>query len=880
MKPDKTPASVNAPSNTIIRRIILWFGLLLIAIIGNIVYSAFQENKNIRRHISDDLDVKLGIASSILDNEVEKLKIITGIVREQNKKFSDFLDYDKLIPITVMIRNTSMIHAIDFIFVFDEDGNLLTTNRTGNKTPEPSLYNTLIRDTQERTGVEKIPKSVLMHQIPEFRLNSASDILCIKSVIRIYSDTGDIYGHIVLANLINNNQKLAEKIANTVEAQVVFFDQDHNTVLTSFSEHEIPCPTGKIIAFHGKSYVSRMKDIKDFTGQAIGRLAVMFDNKRFTDQRRQQLLRNLLPLIVSVFISLALFYLLKVRVFNKISLLIIALRMVTKKEGDLSIRLEIPTEVGNLDEVEYMCIDFNHMMEKLEETHNQQLETEEALRSAKEVAEAATRAKSEFLANMSHEIRTPMNAILGFSEILLNRVENPQQKAYLSNIYSSGKALLSLINDILDLSKIEAGKMEIQPEPVNIRQLLNEIGQVFSHKFKEKGVTFKSETDKNIPGAFLLDEIRIRQVLINLIGNAIKFTSEGYVKVSVYENLEGFEDLQDLQGITNLVFDIEDTGIGIPKGQQELIFESFRQQDGQKARKYGGTGLGLAITERLIKMMNGTISVQSEVNQGTTFRIVFFDVEVVRESDITWDSPEAEDIHVEFEQAEIMVVDDIDYNRELVKGYLEATDFTIIEANSGEFALDLLGTEKPDLILMDIRMPGKTGYEVTETIKKSDELKHIPVIALTASVMKEEEKQIVRLFDGYLRKPLSKKQLISELKRFLPHRIEDTGNSFKQFTGTEETIMDEAKAHLPEIIKKLETSFMPRWKELSDMLIMDDIEIFAGELKDIALEYKIGFLTEYSEMLCNQAQTYDVDVVEKIVAEFPLIIDKIKKIGE
>ncbi|MCP4347046.1 MAG: response regulator [Desulfobacterales bacterium] len=875
MKPDTTPTSVNAPRNTIIRRIILWFGLLLTAIIGNIVYSAFQENKNIRWHISEDLDVKIGIADSILGNEVEKLRIITGIVREQNKKFSDFLDYDKLIPITVMIRNTSMIHAIDLIFVFDEDGNLLTTNRTGAETPEPSLYNTLIRDNRERTGIEKIPESLLMRQVPEFKLNSASDILCIKSVVRIYSDTGDIYGYIVLANLINNNQKLADKIADTVEAQVVFFDQEHNTVLTSFSEHEIPA--GKIIDFKGKSYVTRIKDIRNFTGQAIGRLAVMFDNKPFMDHGRQRLLSNLLPLIVSVFISLALFYLLKVRVFNKISLLITALRMVAKKEGNLSIRLEIPGEkgTGNLDEVEYMCIDFNHMMDKLEETRNQRIQTEEALRNAKEAAEAATRAKSEFLANMSHEIRTPMNAILGFSEILLNKVDNPQQKAYLSNIYSSGKALLSLINDILDLSKIEAGKMEIQFEPVDIGHLLNEIRQVFSHKFEEKGVAFKSETDKKIPGALLLDEIRIRQVLINLIGNAIKFTSEGYVKLSVYENLQG------LQGITNLVFEIEDTGTGIPKDQQSLIFESFRQQDGQKARKYGGTGLGLAITERLVKMMNGTISVQSEVNKGTTFRVVFSDVEVVRGSDIAWDSPEPDDISVEFEQAEIMLVDDIDYNRELVKVYLEATDFTIIEANSGEFALDLLKTEKPDLVLMDLRMPGKTGYEVTEIIKQSDELKHIPVIALTASAMKEEEEEIARLFDGYLRKPLGKRELIAELVKFLPHKTaEDDENSFKQLLGTEETITGETKAHLPEIIKKLEISSMPRWKELNDMLIMDDVEIFAEELRDIGLEYEIAFLTEYSEMLSDQAQTYDVDAVEKIVAEFPLLIDKIKKIGE
>ncbi len=510
------------------------------------------------------------------------------------------------------------------------------------------------------------------------------------------------------------------------------------------------------------------------------------------------------------------------------------------------------------------------------------IEREKAERERK-AADAANKAKSEFLANMSHEIRTPMNAILGFSEILLKKANDHQQKSYLASILSSGRALLSLINDILDLSKIEAGKLDIQPEPEDIKMILKEIEPVFLQKFHEKEVAFKLEISDNMPTGLLLDEIRIRQVLTNLIGNAIKFTSQGYVKVSVYCTAKTSETFDDSEhpDKTDVIIEVEDSGIGIPKDQQGVIFESFRQQDGQKTRKFGGTGLGLAITQRLVDMMSGTISVQSEVDKGTRFRIVLSDVGVVKRSHVTEKSKEHDEIIVEFEPATIMLVDDIDYNREIVKGYLEHTDFTITEADNGDFALKLLETQKPDLILMDLRMPGKSGYEVTELIKKDGTLKDLPVIALTASAMKDNEERINILFDGYLRKPVSEDQLLSELKRFLAHKAEVKQNlNMENSQESEQAVPEETKAHLPEKIKKLETSFMPRWKELSDILIMDDIEIFAGELKDIALEYKIGFLTEYSEMLCNQAQTYDVDVVEKIVAEFPLIIDKIKKIGE
>ncbi|MCP4112365.1 MAG: response regulator [Desulfobacteraceae bacterium] len=524
------------------------------------------------------------------------------------------------------------------------------------------------------------------------------------------------------------------------------------------------------------------------------------------------------------------------------------------------------------------------------------METNKALQTAKEAAEVANRTKSEFLANMSHEIRTPMNAILGFSELLLNKTSDAQHKDYLKSIYTSGEILLGLINDILDLSKIEAGRMEIQPSSVNIKDLLHEIRHIFIKKSHEKEIEFNLNIGENIPERLFLDEIRIRQVLINLIENAIKFTSEGYVSVFVSVNNNSIE-----AGRTNLILEIEDSGIGIPTYQHEHIFESFRQQDGQKTRKYGGTGLGLAITKRLVEMMNGKIFVQSEVGKGAEFQVCIAGVEIDNSLITAENSSKQDELSVEFEPATILLVDDVHSNRELIKGYLENTDFSIIESEDGEKALYLLGKQEcetcqipdrlilenakkfePGLILMDLKLPGISGYKVTEIIKNDDALRHLPVVALTASVMKETEIKTIQLFDGYLRKPVKKVQLISELKKFLPYKTEIKGKesdeSVKNSKNSEQTISEQAKTRLPEIFAILESKIIPKWEEINDMYFIDEVADFAEELKNIALEYDLGLLADYSHNLFESAQNNNIDGMESLMTEFPEIINKLREV--
>jgi len=246
-------------------------------------------------------------------------------------------------------------------------------------------------------------------------------------------------------------------------------------------------------------------------------------------------------------------------------------------------------------------------------------QAEKALKQAKEAAEAANRAKSEFLANMSHEIRTPLNAVIGFSDLLSSQINSDKQKNYLSSIKKAGKTLLSLINDILDLSKIEAGRLEIQSETINPILIFTELEQIFALKIAEKRLEFIIDID--LPATLVLDQTRLRQVLFNLLGNAIKFTEQGDIKLSAHIRSQENDSRK-----VDLIIAVADTGIGIPKDQQNVIFEYFQQQDGQTTRKYGGTGLGLAITKRLVEMMNGQISVRSE--QGSVFEITLRDVEV------------------------------------------------------------------------------------------------------------------------------------------------------------------------------------------------------------------------------------------------------------
>ncbi|MCB1158848.1 MAG: response regulator [Leptospiraceae bacterium] len=424
----------------------------------------------------------------------------------------------------------------------------------------------------------------------------------------------------------------------------------------------------------------------------------------------------------------------------------------------------IPVYQADTKEVFAVSLNIENVTEKKE--------YEKKLREAKETAEAANRTKSEFLASISHEIRTPLNAILGYSEILHEQLSQSNYHSFISVILKNGKSLLSLIDDILDLSKIEAGKLYINYAPLKIHSFFDDVICMFEQRIKEKKLEFTIEIENTIPSLLLLDEVRLRQIMVNLIGNAIKFTEKGFVKILITQiNLNISQSNH-----VDLSITVQDSGKGIRLEDQSHIFEAFKQAEGQDYTKYGGTGLGLAISCKLAEMMNGAITVQSVPEEGSTFTVILGNVKVSSEDQGSAERKEKEEemlYHIDGKK--ILIVDDLDFNRELLKLYFNGENVVIVEAADGSEAIEVAKKEKPDIILTDLIMPKLDGYQATQLMKDSEDLKHIPIIAVTASVMKETEKKIRNLFDGLIIKPISRENLNSELAHALNKKTSMVG---------------------------------------------------------------------------------------------------------
>ncbi len=498
---------------------------------------------------------------------------------------------------------------------------------------------------------------------------------------------------------------------------------------------------------------------------------------------------------------------------------------------------------------------------------------EDAIKERK-AAELANKAKSEFLANMSHEIRTPLNAVTGFSELLTSLVEDEKQKSYLAAIKSAGKSLLTLISDILDLSKIEAGRLEIQYALVDIKVIVKEIEQIFAMKTSRENLDFIVDIDEAVPAALRLDEIRLRQILLNIVGNAVKFTEKGWIKLSVKKT-----GGQNEENACDLHITIEDTGMGIPEDDLDTIFDSFKQQTGHDTARFGGTGLGLAICKSLIEMMNGQISVESVIGKGSVFKILFSNVEIASEEVAVIE----EGFNLEnfsFEAGKVLVVDDVKSNRDLLYELLIKINLKVVTAENGHEAIVISPEFQPDIILMDIRMPVMDGLEATKRLRDNEKTRKIPIIAVTASSVAMNQNDILKKgFDGFLSKPVKINKLVSELSQYLTVAVEE-GNVKDDIEIETPVFTNDAPAESlsvhPQLLSTLETEFMQKWEGFQERQPIEDVKNFGTDLKDLGLEYNLNLLSEYGDRLIIHVDNFDVINMQQSISEFPDLLSILK----
>lgn len=479
-----------------------------------------------------------------------------------------------------------------------------------------------------------------------------------------------------------------------------------------------------------------------------------------------------------------------------------------------------------------------------------------ALEQAREEAKSANIAKSMFLSSISHEIRTPMNAIVGMTEILMREELTQEQRGYLVNIRDSGKALLSMINDILDISKIESGKLEISEDFYDLYSMLQDIGIMLQTRAQDRGIELRIKVDKNVPRNLIGDEVRIRQIFINIINNAIKFTDEGYVEVCVY--------LKETTPMAyELYAEVEDTGMGMREEDLAVIFDTFQQVDAKRNRGKEGSGLGLSICKSLLEMMGGCIHVRSEYGVGSVFSFSFMqrsvkpleaEIFAVSEKNLeqiplnvmdTVKNKNVKSFQIDFiaENAKILIVDDSPMNLSVAEGLLKPIHMKIDTAESGIIAIQKIKANAYDLVFLDQRMPVMDGEETVREIRKMHEYDHMPVIALSADVMPDVKERLLKAgMNDFVAKPIDMEEICYAIRKWLPSSlIQDYDNQI--VFDPNELAKDICKMGGIHIVKAIEGLGS---KELFEQMLHDFYQIVDKKIELVTQLWKAEDIENYT----------------------------------
>lgn len=667
------------------------------------------------------------ISVAVVINKYQKSTI--NLEDAYNMQYKSLILADELRQSSDDLTRMARTYVITGNPMFEEQYKTVLAIRNG-ELPRPKRYNGIFWDfltlqgNKPKLDGEKIPLRDLMRNanFPDSELNM---------LFTSQNESDDL-------------TKLEHKAMNAIKGK--FLDKDGNYTIKGEPDFALAREL-----MHSKEYheakIRIMEPLDRFYRAFENRTKQKVDEARAT-VKELEFYVNVIVLFSIIFFLMS-FFIILFRIVYPIDLL--RRVMLKLSQNDMSVEIDknkFDDEVG----------DMIGAVEIFKDNTQKLLTSEHQIKQAMQEATTANKAKSIFLARMSHELRTPLNAILGFANILQKSQNiNKQEKENLNIIKRSGEHLLNIINEILELSKIEAGKMELTPKSFNLFDLIKEIDDIFSFRCESINLNFEIKTN-NLPKYIKADEQRLRQILINLLGNSLKFTKEGFISLYVYE-------------LNNkLFFEVKDSGIGISKEYQEKIFKPFEQV---KKDNYTteGTGLGLSITKELITLMAGNIYLKSQVGVGSEF---YFSINYEKADENKIKKESSKNIvavkNQDFSKT-ILVVDDIKENRDLITWLLESYNFKTLQASSGIEALEIYKKEKIDLIFMDILMEGMDGIETILAIRQKD--KKIPIIALSANVFEEDKNEAIKSgADDFLAKPVEEKEILLILEKYLYIELE------------------------------------------------------------------------------------------------------------